>query len=227
MKEYLSKIVLVVVMMVFAISSFKISTKAASGLAEIYWFSQYGSGVGPGGSAKIQEELSAIGYTAKRYSDTHAYYVRRTMNNDKVFVNVSHGLAGRIVCDGETTVSAKAVSSDNNNYSLAAFFGKDDFNGMKFAYLGSCWSAKTDDTYGNLPSYITGTLGAKSALGFKLDVDNKCATYFEKKLFINLADGKTISQSASSAKSATYSNYGTYGNVNSYTIYGASDTKIK
>lgn len=227
MKKNLSKVVLVVVIMVVAIASFKISGKAASGLAEIYWFSAFGSGVGPGGSAKIEEELSSIGYTAKRYSDTHAYYVRRTMNNDKIFVNVSHGLPGRIICDEDTTVSAKAVSSDNNNYSLAAFFGKDDFNGMKFAYLGSCWSAKTNSTYGNLPSYITGTLGAKSALGFKEKVDNNCATYFEKKLFINLANGKTISQSASSAKSATYINFGDYGKVDSYTIYGASDTKIK
>lgn len=227
MKKYLSKVVVVAVMMVVAITSFKISGKAASGLAEIYWFSASGSGVGAGGSARIQEELSSIGYTAKRYSDIHAYYVRRTMNNDKIFANVSHGLAGRIICDGKTTVSAKAVSSDNNNYSLAAFFGKDDFNGMKFAYLGSCYSAKTDATYGNLPSYITGTLGAKSALGFKESVNHECATYFEKKLFINLADGKTVSQSASLAKNATYSQYGTYGKVDSYTIYGTSDTKIK
>ena len=214
-------------MMVVAITSFKISGEAASGLSEIYWFSADGSGVGPGGSAKIQEELSSIGYTAKRYSDTHAYYVRRTMNNDKIFVNISHGKVGRIICDGDTTVSAKAVSGDNNNYSLAAFFGKDDFNGMKFAYLGSCYSAKTSATYGNLPSYITGTLGAKSALGFKEDVDDMRTTYFEKKLFVNLASGNTISQSASSAKSATYTKFGNYGGVDSYTIYGASDTKIK
>lgn len=57
MKKHLSKVVVLVVMMIVTITSFKISGEAASGLAEIYWFSADGSGVGPGGSAKIQEEL--------------------------------------------------------------------------------------------------------------------------------------------------------------------------
>jgi hypothetical protein len=220
---------LIIVCMILSFSFTGIIANAASGLSEIYWMtstSSGGSGVGPGGSASIQTSLSGMGYNASRYQDTHAYYVRRTMNNDIVFAIVSHGAPGRVVGDQHTTMSANAVASDNANYSLAAYFGSDDFNSMKFAYYGACQTARTDATYGNLLSYTTSTLGAASALGFYNSVYDSQATYFEQQLFINLRNGSTVSSSANAAKSATYSKYGSYGEVDTYRIYGNSSTKI-
>lgn len=214
---------------IFSVSISGINVKAASGLAEIYWFTSTnngGSGVGAGGSAKIKEKLTDMGYSANRYKDIHAYYVRRTMNSDKVFAIVSHGAPGRLVCLSNTTISAKAVSSDGNNYSMAAFFGANACSGMKFAYFGSCYSATTDSTYGNLTSYVTNTLGAKSALGFKKSVAQDQATYFEKKLFNQLAKGNTVAVSAADALLATYSQYGSAGNVDSYSISGNPNVTI-
>lgn len=200
---------------------------AASGTCEVFYFT-YTNSVGEGGSASIQSSLSNLGYTANRYADTHAFYVRRTMNNDKVFAIVSHGAPGRVVCkDGATTMSAKAVSSDSDNYSLAAYFGSKDFNGMKFAYYGACKTALTDSTYGNLITYTTDTLGASCALGFTENVSNKQATYYETQLFKYLESGNSVADANTLACSATYSKYKDFGHVNSASISGDSTTKIK
>lgn len=223
MKRKKRSLVMLAILMVCVISAPITTANAANTLAEVYWYtdtSDGGDGIGAGGSAHIKNKLEDMGYNAKRYKDVHAFYVRRTMNTDKVFVNISHGMPGRIVCLNDTTVSAKAVKSNDDNYSMAAYFSKDACSGMKFAYFGSCFSAKTDSNYGNLTTYITETLGAKSALGFTKAVSNGHAVYFEKQLFSQLYNGKTISSAASKAKSLTYDKYGSYGNIDSYKIAG-------
>lgn len=183
--------------------------------------------MGSGGSLTIESCLDNLGYTANRYANTDAYYVRRTMNNDKIFAIISHGAPGRVVCkNGITTVSANSVATDNNNYSLAACFGSNAFNGMLFAYYGACQTAATDATYDNLLSYTTGTLGARSALGFQLSVNNSQATYFEAKLFEYLEDGNTVYTACGLARSATYTAYSNYGNVDSAVVAGNPHTTI-
>lgn len=222
------KILLCTLIMALILTSFA-TVQAASGLAEVYWFTSTdngGEGVGPGGSASITSSLDDMGYNAIRYCDLHAYYVRSTMNNDVVFANVSHGASGRIYCNDWTTVSAKTVSGDSANYSMQAVFGSGSFSSMKFAYFGSCYSAATSTSYGNLPSYATATLGAKCALGFTQSVSDAHATYFETYLFDRLQIGNTVYNAASAAKAATYSYFGSYGSVNSYVIYGTSSTTI-
>lgn len=222
------KVLLCALILALVLTSFA-TVQAASGLTEIYWFTSTdngGEGVGPGGSAAIKTFLSSMGYTAYRYCDLSAYSVRSTMDDDYVFVNVSHGSPGRLYCNNWTSVSAKSVSGDSANYSMQAIFGSGAFSKMKFAYFGSCYSAATDASYGNLPSYTTATLGAKCALGFTQSVSDAHATYFETYLFDRLKIGNTVYNAASAAKAATYSYYGSYGAVNSYVIYGTSSTTI-
>lgn len=224
MKSKLKFFVLIMIV-VLSMGTF-ISVYAASGTCEVFYFTYSGS-VGEGGSASIKSYLSNLGYSANRYANTHAYYVRRTMNNDKVFAIVSHGAPGRVFCkDEQTTVSANSVSSDSDNYSLAANFGSNAFSGMKFAYYGACQTAKTDSTYGNLLTYTTGTLGAKCALGFDKSVMQTQATYYEKKLFQYLAGGYTVSKSNNLAQTATYNKYGSYGKIDSAVVKGNGNTKI-
>lgn len=199
---------------------------AASGSCEVFYFQAGANDLGPGGTASITSSLRGLGYTVNRYADTHAYYVRRTMNADKVFAIVAHGLPGRVYCADDTFVSAQMVLNDDLCYSLAANFSNNAFNSMKFAYYGSCCSATTDSTYGNLLSYTTSTLGAKSALGFNDSVYNNCATYFETDLFKSLANGNTVYGAAAIAKTNTYNAYGTYGKVDSCRITGSSSTTI-
>lgn len=198
---------------------------AASGLSEIYWMSPP-CGVGPGGTSSIQSSLAIAGYNAKRYQNTHAYYVRRTMDDDIVFAIVTHGSPGRVYCDNLTTMSGSAVVNDDYNYSLAAFFGSGDLYKMKFAYYGTCRSARTDPVYGNLPLYTTKNLSAKCALGFDEDILDAHATYFESELFKNLSDGEMVVVAANAAKAATFIYYSEYGYVDSYSIYGLGSTQI-
>ncbi len=222
------KILLVLLAMLLTFSP-SVTANAVSGQCEIYWMTSTaygGSGVGAGGTEAIQNSLSNIGYDAIRYQDIHAYYVRKAMSSDAVFAIVTHGVAGRIVCDDDTTISAKNVSSNSSNYALAASFKSGDFSSMKLAYYGSCMSARTDSRYGNLLSYTTSTLGASSALGFYNSVYDAEATYFEEQLFSRLCSGDTVSEAAAAAKAATYSKYSDYGEVDSYKIYGTSSTKI-
>lgn len=199
---------------------------AASGTCEVFYFTYAGS-VGAGGSEAIHSYLTELGYSSYRYADVHAYYVRRTMNQDKVFAIVSHGVPGRVVCkDGVTTMSAYAVDEDDNNYSLAAWFGSGNLNGMLFAYYGGCQTALTDEKYGNLLSYTTDFLGASSAIGFSKSVYNSYATYYEEKLFQHLKRGYDVNTSNTLARAATYSKYGGYGNVDSAVIAGNVNTYI-
>ena len=207
-----------------SLSIFATTVSAASGTCEVFYFNE--CGVGPGGTASIQSSLQNMGYTANRYADTHAYYVRRTMHQDKVFAVVTHGAPGLIACGEDTTMSAKAVSSDDANYSLAAWFGEDSLQGLSFAYYGACESALTDTTYGNLLTYTTGLLGAKCALGFSEVVWDPYVTYYETKLFSYLGNGYSVNLSNILARSATYNTYGTYGEVDSAVISGDSSTKI-
>jgi hypothetical protein len=95
---------------------------------------------------------------------------------------------------------------------------------MKFAYYGACETAKTDNTYGNLLTYTTNTLGAATAIGFEESVSNNTATYFETELFDHLADGVTVSYSALLACLGTYAEFGYYGNVDSYIVSGSGAT---
>ena len=201
-------------------------TYAASGTCEIYYFTYEGA-VGEGGSASIQSYLGNVGYTVNRYADVHAYYVRRTMNSDKVFVIVAHGVPGRILCkDGITTLSASQVPTDDNNYSLEAWFSANDLNGMLFAYYGACYSATTDSTYGNLLTYTTGTLGANCALGFSTSVSDTHATYYETCLFEALGNGDTVLVANNVAMTLTYFKYNSYGNINSAVISGNANISI-
>lgn len=90
-------IVLAVFMMVLTVTA----VAYADPLSEIYWMSETGDGVGPGGTEAMQTYLDIIGYDANRYQDTSAYYVRRTMDADVVFAIVTHGDPGRVYCNGE------------------------------------------------------------------------------------------------------------------------------
>lgn len=206
------------------ISTMAVTAYAASGTCEVFYFNEYG--VGAGGTASIQTSLNNMGYTANRYADTHAYYVRRTMDQDKVFAIVTHGAPGYVVCGDGTTMSAKAVPDNDDNYSLAAWFGADKLEGMLFAYYGACDSADTSSTYGNLLTYTTDTLGAQCALGFEESVYDSHATYYEAKLFSYLEKGYSVNLSNILARSATYNNYGSYGEVDSAVISGTSATKV-
>lgn len=223
MRKYRITALLLVLCIVF---SFCVSASAASGTCEIFYFNDAPDSLGPGGSAGIQSYLGNLGYTANRYANTLAYYVRRTMDSDKVFAIVAHGAPGYVVCAQTTKMSANAVPSDNDCYSLAAWFSSGSLSSMKFAYYGACKSARGSSTYGNLLDYTTSTLGAQSALGFYEDVNDDCATHFESTLFFFLSGGNTITSSASSALVSTYNNYGTYGSVDSYRIYGSAYTTI-
>ncbi|MBQ2857417.1 MAG: hypothetical protein IJE78_09915 [Bacteroidaceae bacterium] len=208
-----------------SLSIFATTVSAASGTCEVFYFNE--CGVGPGGTASIQSSLQNMGYTANRYADTHAYYVRRTMHQDKVFAIVTHGSPGRVYCGENTTMSAAAVSNDDANYSLAAWFGRDSLQGVSFVYYGACQSANTDSSYGNLLTYTTtGLLGAKSALGFTENVWDPHTAYYEGKLFSYLGNGYSVNLSNILARSATYNYYGSYGEVDSAVISGDSSTKI-
>ena len=208
------------------IFSNEMAAQAASGTCEIFYFTYTGS-VGAGGTANIKGYLDDMGYTANRYANTRAYYVRRTMDEDKIFVIVAHGLPGRVYCkNGETTISAKAVKDDDNNYSLAAGFSQYGLLNMKLAYYGSCYSASTSGTYGNITTYTTSQMGAQCALGFTDSVASTQATYYESLLFYYLKNGSTVSNANSLCKTLTYNKYGTYGNVDTALISGNEDTTI-
>lgn len=118
------------------------------------------------------------------------------------------------------------VLNDDDNYSLETLFSSGDFDGMKFAYYGACYSARSDSSYGNLLSYTTGTLDADSALGFYNAVYDEQATYFEDKLFYRLCWGDTLSAARSYALTATYDEFGSYGEVDSSQTSGSSSTTI-
>lgn len=199
---------------------------AASGTCEVFYFSYTGS-VGSGGSELIRRSLNNMGYSANMYVNTHAYYVRRTMDEDKVFSIVSHGNAGYVVCADNTTMSAWAVNSDDNNYSLAAWFDRGALSGMKLAYFGACYSAASSPVYGNLITYATGTLGAQCAIGYKESVDTNLATLYEVNLFQNLEKGYTVYSADVLAKKAVKDSYQRYGGVDSATIAGNSYGVIK
>lgn len=223
MRKYRTTAFILVLCIVF---SFCASASAASGPCEVFFFTDAPDALGEGGTATILGCLNGMGYTANRYENTLAYYVRRTMNNDKVFAIVGHGDPGYIVCAQVTKMSANAVSGDNDCYSLAAWFGNGTLSGMKFAYYGACKSAQTSSTYGNLLNYTTSTLGAQCALGYYDAVYQLQASYFETKLFVRLQSGYSVLNSASWAATATYNTYGSYGLVDSYRIYGSSSTTI-
>lgn len=227
MKKYI--VTILAVLMLFSAMLIPSAFAASKPLAEIYWISTSNGGVGPGGSASIQSYLNDMTYNAKRYANTRAYYIRRTMNDDVVFAVVSHGAPGRIYGANNPnaqTVSAKIVKNDDDNFSLQAKFSSGAFSNMKFAYYGACQTARTSSTYGNLLTYTTSTLGAKSALGFYNNVLNTTATYYEEQLFKRFSWGYTVYNADYYAKLATYNNYGYHGEVDSAIPYGSSSTTL-
>lgn len=197
---------------------------AASGTCEIFYFNE--CGVGPGGTASIRRSLINMGYSATRYADAHALSVRDTLNADKVFAIISHGVPGRVYCGAGSSLTDLPPGDGSSYNALRSWFSQNDFNNVLLAYYGSCYSAATDFACGNLVTSTTNYFGAKSAIGFYDEVDQETATYYEEQLFLHLRQGYTVGTADSLAKTYTYNHFGYYGDVDSAIISGNSNQKI-
>ncbi|MFZ7122006.1 MAG: hypothetical protein ACOWWH_13785 [Eubacteriaceae bacterium] len=197
----------VLLSLIMLVSLFFMSSVFASPLAETYWFTN----LGIGGASTIDSELDHMGYNGHIYCDTSATYVRRTMDDDAVFAYVGHGLPGILNCNSsDYYLSAYNITSDTYNRSLQYAFANtsDKLSSIRFAYYGACYSNVYSSTYGRLTSYTTSNLDALAAMGFNDSIYNSVATYFEKRLFIYLDNGNTISASREYAAQDSISQFG-------------------
>ena len=187
-------------------------------------------GVGPGGSSDISYCLQGIGYGCSIMKNLGSYMTCKYMGESDVFVIISHGSPGQVICAGSTLTALKP--SGSNYQSIAEQYGTGQLNKLKFAYLGSCKSGATDTNYGNLAEYMAYTADAQCVLGFYDNVEPIQATWFEQKLFYYLATGtgnlKTVSGAAAKALDDVDAKFsGNLGGTDSYLIYSNGNTVLK
>lgn len=171
--------------------------------------------------------LLYLGYNNKIYRNVHAYYVRRTMGNDAVFIFNGHGAPGRLVCwDGYryTTVSANAVYWDNNNYSLqAAFQGTTELYDLKLAVFMGCNTGDPDAVYGDL-AVKSAQLGIDVAMTWVDNLRAGISDFYLQQFFYYAAYcGYTIRETHRLALGDTYYAFGSYGGTNSLRYGGHRD----
>jgi hypothetical protein len=222
-----------IICMLFVILVFSSITHAsATGpLSELYYYSEFPDSNTY--SSNINSSICLAGYDGKRYCDTNAYYVRRTMASDAIFVYTGHGNAGCLISTpSNTSISARIVQNNDVNYSLEAKFANttNKLKQLRLAYFGSCFSDASDPVYGRLTSYITSTLGADVAIGYSDEIYDPYQSDYDEMLFNYLRQGYTVYVATTAANSEyinTYSIEDFVGwNIDSQNILGNSSTKI-
>jgi len=99
---------------------------------------------------------------------------------------------------------------------------------IRFAYYAGCNTGNTDtsENLGNLITYTTGTLGAKSALGFGAKIGIDSQSVYGAKLFSELKNGKTLLAATAKAAAETLQVRGDYHGHNSHLYSGDGNTKL-
>jgi hypothetical protein len=203
-KAILNKVLLIITLIIILIMALPCTIYALPSppWAEIYSYSDPGNG----SCSSIKQYLLDIGYDARWYIGTSAYYVRRTMYQDAVFYITTHGEPGRVKCGLEsgivTHISAKKVPSDNYNYSLEAGFGSttDKLKYTRLTYWAACHSAENSSTYGDLDNYCYYTLGVDSTVAFWGTRQPPYCTYFDKRFFYWAKQGYTVIEALDKAR---------------------------
>ena len=161
-----NKKIILIPILALLISISIIGTVFATDLSETY--RQVGT---DWNTTKITYWLDFMGYSADSYYGTSAYYIRRTMDDDIIFVNCSGAEAGRMFCNTSGDDLTAEMTSYSNGLSLEYAFDSGDFNNMKLAYFCGDYTANDDPTptpydFGNLIEYAE-YLGADCAVGWK------------------------------------------------------------
>lgn len=169
--------------------------------AEMYSYSDPGYGE----DSYIKQYLLDMGYDARWYQNTHAYYVRRTMYQDAVFHIHTHGAPGVVLCGSGTQISAKSVSSQDYNYSLEARYGSttDKLKYTRLTYWAACHTAEYNSTYGDLDNYCYYTLGVDSTVAFWGPRGHTTGSYFDKMFYYCAKQNNTIQAALLLAEYAT------------------------
>lgn len=182
----------------------------------------------------IHSSLDNNGYYNQYYfSNNNATAVANSIGNDAIFYINSHGGAGLVCCpyydSGSsswkmTLLTGTNTKSESIAVALQTKYGSttDKLKKVRFAYFGSCYSAKTASTtdgWGNLLDTVTG-LGVDCALGFTGTITVSKEGYFAKRLitYYGMDPNNTVSACAASSKADTYNKYGDYGGVDKYVI---------
>jgi len=168
----------------------------------------------------IKQYLLDMGYDARWYMNTTAYYVRRTMYQDAVFHIHTHGWlhGGRVQCASGTQISAKSVPSQNYNYSLEARYGSstDKLKYTRLTYWAACHSAEYSSTYGDLDNYCYYTLGVDSTVAFYQLRYSPYCIYFDKRFYYWAKQGYTIQAALQNAQADTTDRWPSVPKTNNY-----------
>ena len=209
-KTKLFKVLLLSVVLIIGLSQLVYAAALPSPpWSECYWYSD------PGAASvfNINHNLHYIGYDARVYGNTHAYYVRRTMYKDAVFYIHTHGYAegGRVKCANDTKISALMVLGDDSNYSLQARYGDttDKLKWTKLTYWAACHTAESSSKYGDLDNYCYWILGVDSTVAFNGIRDVINGPYFDDRFFVYAAlSGYNVRDALNRAKNDAVNKYG-------------------
>lgn len=201
-------IILLIIMVLIVVMPGVIYALPSPPWAEMYYYDN----PGPGYENDIKQYLLNMGYDARLYKNTHAYYVRRTMYQDAVFYLHAHGAPGRMILRFDpngTQISAKSVPSQDYNYSLEARYGSttDKLKYTRSTYWAGCHTAEYSSTYGDLDNYCYYTLGVDSTVAFWGARGHTSGSYFDKIFYYYAKQNNTVSASLLLAEYVTKNQY--------------------
>lgn len=218
----MKKVILTFISAVFLCLSITVTASAAP-LAECYGYNSGGGIDTTDDIAYVNWRLGTIGYDSRAYNNCSAYYTRRTMGDDAVFVGFSHGAPGRLVCydtSGYSTYLSANSTTDDSAYSLENRFNNTgELRDLKFAAFFGCETGATDPTYGNLLSKCT-EYGVDCVVGFSTSVNKPCADLFVHNFMYYMSTGHTVYRARERAMDDVAVAYGWYGGVESLVISG-------
>lgn len=211
-KTILSKVLLIIALIIMVL--IMVVPGIIYALPNPPWAEMYSySNPGYGEDSYIKQYLLDMGYDARWYQNTHAYYVRRTMYQDAVFHLSAHGAPGRMILRYDpngTQISAKSVPSQDYNYSLEALYGNstDKLKYTRLTYWSGCHSAEYSSTYGDLDNYCYYTLGVDSTVAFYGTQTLPYCAYFDKMFYYYAKQDNTIQAALLLAEYVTKNKYG-------------------
>jgi len=145
----------------------------------------------------INKSIGEMGYDAKKWYRTSAYYVRRTMGQDAIFLIMNHANSGFVACENAGTVTYLSANSTPLSYAYSLqnkFQGTTELYDLRFAAFVGCNTALTDTTgngFGNLRD-MASSLGVDTVMAFTNTIDYNQANFFMKRFYAYANNGMTI-----------------------------------
>ncbi len=179
----------------------------------------------------------SVGYDGLCLVNNPAHYAYNNMYQNAVYTFNGHGLwvtypgAGEYFYNTYTSIYPTSTyfrTGSGTNTSSTVWLNNlasASFADMLLALNTGCSTAYTHPTYGNF-TYTMYLKGCNTAIGFRGDILDFCANYWQKQFFYYAKLGYTFGGCAYYAAMYTNSYYGTYGGVDTYQLYGNYYTKL-